>query len=291
VDVEDVPYFAALEALADAAGLRAPSAFDGQGRLALVPAAEGLAQAASAMAGPLRLQAARVAAARSLSGTESRTHTLTFDLHLAPCVQLRTYKTARVVKALDPAGRAWRAAGNPGAAMTHWVGGDTRRVELNVALEPAAEAAEERLATLELAVPLRVRHERRAVRFGPLTDLPRTLDERGKPAEAGARGSVTLASVAAAEGRQDTWLVDVSAVLSTATGRESVDAYLVAGDGAKWRVVTAGVRSTTSADGRVRLMGRCYGTGETPPAALEVVWFEREGEGDALFALRDVPLR
>jgi hypothetical protein len=291
VDLEDVPYFVALEALADAAGLRAPSAFDTQGRLALVPAAEGQAEAASATAGPLRLKAARVAAARNLAGTEARTHTLTFDLHLAPCVQLVTYRTARVVKALDPAGRAWRTAGNPAAAMTHWVGSDTRRAELNVALEPAAEGAEERLATLELAVPLRVRHERRAVRFAPLTGLPRTLDEQGKPAEAAARGSMTLASVTSAEGRKDTWLVDLSAVLSTATGRESVDAYLVTGDGAKWRVVTAGVRSTTSADGRVRLVGRCYGTGETPPAALEVVWFEREGEGEALFTLRDVPLR
>lgn len=292
VDLEDVPYFVALDALASAAGLRAASpAFDSEGRVVFAPAVEGRTEPASTALGPLRLRAARVTAARSLDGTEARTHTLTLDLHVAPCVQLRHYRTARVLKALDPAGRAWRPAGNPGAAMTYGVGDDTRRIELNVALEPAAEGAEERLATLELAVPLRLRHERRAVRFAPLTGLPRTLDEQGKPAEAAARGTVTLASVVPAEGRKDAWLVDVSCVLMTAAGRESVEAYLVTSDAARRRVWMASSRSTTSADGRLRIVGRCERTGELPPTAVEVVWFEREGEGEAVLTLKDVPLR
>jgi hypothetical protein len=290
-DLEDVPYFTALETLAAAADLRVPAGFDGEARLAFVPAAEGRAAPASAAVGPVRLRAARVTAARSLDGDGARTHTLGLDLNLAPCVQLVTYRPARVVKAVDPAGRAWRGAGNAGAALTYGVGSDTRRVELSVALEPAAEGVEERLATLDLSLPLRVRHERRQVRFAPLADLPRTLDEQGEPAEAGARGTVTLASLTAAEGRKDAWIVDLSAVPTTAPGRESLDAYLITGEGARRRVWISGGRSTTSADGRLRLVGRCYGTGEAPPTALEVVWFEREGEGEVLLTLRDVPLR
>lgn len=291
VDVEDAPYFEALEALVAAAGLRAPGAFDGEGRLTLVPGVAGRASAPSAAAGPVRLRVARVAAARSLDGAERRTHTLTLEVHLAPCVQLVSYRAPRVEKAEDAAGRPWRVAGGLAPATTYGVGGDVRRVEANVALEPPEGGGEERLARLDLVLPLRLRHERRAVRFEPLSGLPRTVDERGKPAEAGAKGSVTLLSVTRAEERKDAWIVDLSAVLASPTGRESADAFLLTADGAKRHVWIAGGRSTTSADGRLHLVGRCFGTGEAAPTALDVTWFDREGEGELSLHLTDVPLR
>jgi hypothetical protein len=278
-----------VEALAAAAGLRGAGPFDAETRLALVAADRQQALAPSAAAGPVRVRALKVAASRALDGTERRTHTLTLELQFAPCVQAVSYRTPRVVRAVDPAGRAWQPAGNVQPALLHGVAPETRRLEATVALEPPPEG-EERLAALDLVLPLRLRHERHAVRFAT-EGLPQTLDENGKPAADGAKGTVTLTSVTPAEGRADAWVADLSAVFTSAAARESAEVWCTTTSGARRRLWLSGGRSTPDPDGRLRLVGRAFGVPEKTLAEVVVVWFDRESEGELAVTLKDVPLR
>lgn len=290
VHLADAPYFTAIETLAAEARLRGPTPFDAEAQLALVEADPQQALAPSASAGPVRVRATKVSASRALDGVGRRTHTLTLEVQFAPCVQLVSYRWPRVIRAVDPAGRVWQPAAGVQPAPLYGVGPATRSVELTVALEPPPEG-EERLATLDLVLPLRLRHERHAVRFAPLDGLPRTLDENGKPAEAGAKGTVTLASVAPAEGRGDTWIADLSTVFTTGGARESAEIWCTAASGARRRLWISGGRSTSGTDGRMKLVGRAFGVPDKSLADVVVVWFDRESEGDLAVTLRDVPLR
>ncbi len=287
----DAPYFAAVEALAAQAGLEAPLPFDGEALLTFAaPAPEALA-APTASVGPLRVRALRIQASRPLDGLGPTTHALTLEVQLAPCVQLVSYRPPRLHGAVDAQGRRWRPAAAVELATTYGVGGDPRRVETQISLEPGEPGAAERLARLELIFPMRLRHERHELVFAPLEGLPRTLDEQGRASEAGKRGSVTLEAFGPAEGRSDAWTVELACVLASAAARASVEAWLELDSGQRRRLWIAGGRSTTSADGRLRLVGRAHGVGPQGPRAVRVVWFERESEGEVALALEDVPLR
>ncbi len=289
--LSDAPYFAAVEALAAQVGLEAPLPFDGEALLTLAAPAPGVVAAPTASVGPLRVRALRIQASRPLAGAGPATHALTLEVQLAPCVQLVSYRPPRLVSALDAQGRRWRTAGTAEPPTTYGVGGDPRRVETLVSLEPSEPEAADRLARLELAFPMRLRHERHELVFEPLEGLPRTLDEQGRASEAGKRGSVTLEAFGPAEGRNDAWTVELACVLTSVAARASVEAWLELDSGQRRRLWIAGGRSTTSADGRLRLVGRAHGVGPQRPRAVRVVWFERESEGEVALTLEDVPLR
>jgi hypothetical protein len=287
--LEDVAYFAAVDALAAVAKLRPAGPFDGEGRLALVPLDASRPAPPSSAVGPVRVRATKVSVSRALEGREDPTHTLTLEVQLAPCVQLVSYRTPRVVRALDTRGNAWLPAGNVQPSLVHGAGSEVRRVEVTVALDPP-EGGVERLATLDVVLPLRLRHERHAARFAPVDALPKTIDERGRPAEAGTKGTVTLVSVAPVEGRTDAWIAELSAVLSSATARESAEAWFRAAGNPPRRLWIGGGR-TTGPDGRLRLVGRAFGVKEPELDEILVAWFDRESEGELAVTLTNVPLR
>jgi hypothetical protein len=289
--LEGAACFEALERLAEAVDLAAPGPFDADGMLAFEPRQAGLVAAPAGSAGPVRVRATRVEASRPLGATGPTLHGLTLEVQVAPCVQLVSYRAPRVSSALDAEGRRWKPAGANDGQATYGVGGEARRVETRVLLERADAEADERLDRLELVLDLRLRHERRAVVFTGFEGLPRTLDLAGQPSEAGRRGSVTLERLAAAEGRSDAWTVEIACVLDGAPARASVEAWLELADGARRRLWISGGRSSASADGRLRLVGRVFGAGASPPRAVHVVWFERESMGELPVVLRDVPLR
>jgi hypothetical protein len=292
VRLAEQPYFAALAALLEHAGLEAAGPFDGENRLRTVPRSEGGAQVPTATSGPVRVRATKLAVTRALDGQGPAVHALTLEVHLAPCVQLSAYRPPRVLGARDAAGGRWISAGGD-ASVLYGVGGDPKRIEVTVSLMPTADAAPgaERLERLELALPLRVRHHRREVRFEHPGELPRTLDEQGRPATEGAKGTLTLQRLEPAEGRADAWLADLACVLAGKPARESVEPWLELADGQRRRLWIAGGRSTTSADGRLRLVGRAHGVGDAAPRGLVVAWFERDADGELPLTFLEVPLR
>lgn len=287
----EVPCFTAVEALATLLRLEAPGPFDADAVLLLAPPTEASTPAPTGAAGPVRVRATRVQVSRPLDASGPSTHALTLEIQLAPCVQLVSYRAPRVVAAVDANGRSWRSAGGADGATTFGVGGDPRRVDTMLTLEAGVVGAAERLERLEVGLELRLRHERRELVFEGLEGLPRTLDEQGRAAEAGRKGSVTLEAVEAAEGRADAFTVELSCLLASAVARASVEPWVELSDGGRRRLWIVGGRSTTSADGRLRLVGRAHALGGSTVKAVGVVWFERESSGPLSVVLRDVPLR
>jgi len=291
LSLDETPCFTAIETLAALLSLEAPGAFDADGALALAPRAEGLVATPTGATGPVRVRATRVQVSRPLDAAGPSTHALTLEIQLAPCVQLVSYRAPRVVAAADAEGRRWRSAGGIDGSTTFGVGGDPRKVDSVLTLEPAAAGAAERLERLELGLELRLRHERRELVFEGFEGLPRTLDEQGRSSEAARKGSITLEAVEAAEGRPDALTVELSCVLASGVARASVEPWVELADGSRRRLWIVGGRSTTSADGRLRVVGRAHGVGGGVAKAVHVVWFERESSGDLTVLLRDVPLR
>lgn len=282
--LESEPAFAAIERVAAAAGLVAPEPFDGMGQLVLRAAPPGAQASPSGTAGPVRVRATRVEAARPLGVEGPVTHGLTLELQLAPAVQLVTYRAPRVLRAEDGAGRAWKALAGSDANTTYGVGGDTRRVETRITLERADPDAAERLARLDLLLELRLRSERREAVFEGLDGLPRSQSLPG--------AEVVLEEAAPAEGRSDSWSLTVACRLDSEVARASVDVWVDLSDGTRRRMLAMGGRSSSSADGRLRLVGRIHGLREgTRPRAARVTWYAREVQGELAVTLADVPLR
>lgn len=277
------PAFEAVERLAEAAGLDAAGPFDGSSTLALGASPGALGVSPRGCAGPLRVRATRVESSRPLGVEGAVTHGLLLELQLAPAVQLVTYRPPRVLRAEDAAGRRWRAVPGADASTTYGVGGDTRRVEARVTLERAEPEAEERLARLDLQLELRLRHDLQQVLFEALDGLPRPQERGGS--------EVVLESLGPAEGRKDAWAVEVSCRLDSEVARASVDVWVEWADGGRRRMQALGGRSSSSADGRLRLVGRVHGGGEAPPRAVRVTWYAREVQGELPVSLLDVPLR
>lgn len=277
------PAFAAVERVAAAAGLVAPGPFDGQGQLALLAPAPGAEASPAGSAGPLRVRATRVETARPLGVEGPVTHGLVLELQLAPAVQLVTYRAPRVLRAEDAQGRHWRPLPGSDANTTYGVGGDTRRVETRITLERAEPEAGEHLARLDVQVELRLRADLRQAVFGALDGLPRTLDLPG--------AELVLEAAGPAEGRSDAWSLELSCRLDSEVARNSIDVWVELSDGTRRRMLAMGGRSSSSADGRLRLVGRVHNLREATPRAVRLAWYAREVQGELAVSLADVPLR
>jgi hypothetical protein len=288
VALERVPFFAAVAQVLEAAGLSARDPFDPAGRLVLEPRGDG-ERVPEAAAGPLLVRVREVTSTRGLGPEGKRRYALELEILWTPAVHLVTYRTPTGVAGEDPAGRRFTGPGGAANVTVYGVGVGQRRREVTLPLDPEDPAAEERLAALRFDLPVRLRHDRREVRFVLAGDLPRTLGETGAPAEEDAPGSVTLRRVHQPDGARGPWVVEASAVFPGETARQSLEAVLETAAG-EHRHATAGGRSE-SADGRVDLVGRAYGWSDGPPVAVRVSWFTREEEGTLPFALADVPLR
>jgi hypothetical protein len=288
VDTEEHPFFAVLHDLAAAASLDASGPFDAAGVLALLPGTGTDDRSTWSIAGPLRARPLRITTTRSLAKADERTYALTLGVQWTPGVEVVSYRLPKVVRAEDAKGRAFRATGETNT--TYGIGQGSQSAEVTLSLAPAVPDVEERLAVLEVALVLRMRHGRRSVRFPDLRSLPVTLGEDGLPAEAGSRGSITLRSLTTPQADRQPLTVEVVARLDPELASRSARAFVEGEDGT--RVPLLITARSTSADGLLRLTGRVYGSAAvTVPVALEVFWFEVEEEGEVRLTLQDVPLR
>lgn len=285
-----VPTFLALERLAAAAGLTLPSGPDRLGTLDLVAAKEAPAPTPSAHAGPFRLVLTEVTATRVLGPGDRRRYALLFRLEWTPGVQLVQYRMAHVVEALDPEGRAYAAGSAMRNRVIHGVSSNALQASVQVHLEPAEEETAERLAVLEIELPLRIRHGLHRLRFETPEDaeLPRVLALDGSVRTDPGPGTVTLQALARPDGGSGGWVADLTAHLPGVAPQNSLHVVLEKADGTALRHTTGG-RSRT-ADGRVELSARLYNQ-EERPQALVAAWFALEEEGVFTFRLEDVPLR
>jgi hypothetical protein len=290
VTVDGMPFYAALEKLCGAMGLEAPDAFDASGMLELRVRAEAGEHAPWAAAGPLRVRVLEVSATRTLGAEPTRRYAVTLEMHWAPSVQVMQYGTPHEIVAEDAQGRTYRRSTMGPTNVVRGVSTSARQAAVTIHLEPDAEGAEERLAVLEFVLPLRLRHDRRAVRFSDLEALPATLRADGAPADdPDAPGAVTLQRVVQPDGERGPWVADVSAVLPEASAQRSLQVALERDDGTLGPAM-GGSRSF-SADGHIQLSARAYVRWESGPQAAIVTWHRREEEGEVSIRLEGVPLR
>jgi hypothetical protein len=291
VSLDAVPLFEAVERVAALAGLAARDPFGEGGGLVLEPASQDAEAVPCAWVGPVRVRVTRVTSTRTLGERGMRKYVLALELHWSPEVQLVTYRTPRVKVARDPDGVEFAGPKGSEAQAVYGVGGARRSAEVTVPIDPASPDAKERLATLELGLTLRLRHDRREVRFPDLSALPASRREDGSPGEPGTPGVVTLHALTQPPSPPGSWVAEISATLTRSVAEQSAQAYLEAGDGAVHALWIAGGRSTTSADGLLRLTGRAYNVGSGPPRSLRFAWHLREEEGEVPVRFTDVPLR
>jgi hypothetical protein len=289
VDLEATaePFFGVLARVAAAAGLDAGGTFDASSTLAL--SREATAGPAWTAAGPLRTRPVRIARTRTLAKEGDRTYSLTLTVQWMPGVELVSYKPPKVLRAEDPAGRAYRGPGGEGN-VTFGVGPSTTAVDVTTTLLPSVPEAEEHLAALDLAVTARVRHGLRSVRFDAAAELPVTLDAAGVPAKEGADGTLTLRSLVRPKAEREPLTMELTARFGGETPARSARAHLETADGTRVPLQVTG--RNTSADGVTRVTARVYGSSASVvPVTLVVSWFERETDGQVEVHLADVPLR
>jgi hypothetical protein len=194
-----------------------------------------------------------------------------------------------ILKAAEDAqGNAYKAPPAAGT-ITYGVGSGSTQMELTLSLQAAAAEAADRLARLEIGVPVRLRHGRKWVTFRNLQGLPRSLPLAASMTGGPLGGTVTLRRFEAPPQAGGAYVVEVTAQMDSEVGRESVRAYLEAADGS---LAALGLSArSTSADGTVEMVGRGRFSGPVGPAAVRVSWFVREGDGEASFRFEGVPLR
>lgn len=286
VEVERVPFFAALDAVLEPVGLDVPYGFDDAGALSAGPRPEG--GAPPAFAGPFRLDVTSAVGERTLRPASRRDLSLRLRLAWAPTVQVTTVHAPRIVRALDGAGAA--LVGVP-MQTVYGVGGG-RWTPIEVRFAPTASALTDRLDLVELTVEVRLRSEGQGVRFDDLTG-DRLPAARSVPAPSGGAGEtrVTLASFAADVERAGWGVADL--VVSAAQGVpvESV-AVVLDEDGAGAKVLADHASRIVAADGTLRLRVRTpVAPGSAGGRALRVLWYGREASVTVPFTLRDIPLR
>jgi len=288
VSLEQVPFFEALETIAEAGGLSADAPFDAGGRLPLVRREEGEARP-SAAAGPMRVTVVEVTSVRTLTPGGGRRYEVALDLQWIPTVQLVTRGTPKDVTARDDAGGTCLPGGAMRQNMTWGISAGARTTRVQIHLEPEGDAAGEGLAELAFTLPVRLLRARREVRFEDLAglDLPASR-EVPRPGQA-TPDRVTLRAVDREGGDQGPWVVDLLATLSSAVAQDSLAVVLLAADGTA-RPASAGTRFP-GADGTVGLRARAYGRWEESPVAVAVSYFDRHEDGELTFTLRGIPLR
>jgi hypothetical protein len=285
------PAFRALDMIAGVVGLDASAPFDAAGVLTLREAREDAEPVPTAYVGPLRARIVRVTTVRTLGARAStRTHSLAVEVQWSPAVQVVSIHAPRLASVED--GKGGKMEPPPaGGAVTYGVGASSTSIELNLSFQPT-DALEpgDRLAAVEVVVPMRLRHGRKWVDWRQ----PRARAEEraiALPPEmtGGAKGGVvTLRRFEPGE-RGSLSAVEVLAQLDTEVARESVRTFLIAADGSS-AALALSARSV-GADGSVELVGRGRFPSGAAPSAVRATWFTVEGRGEARFRLEGVPLR
>lgn len=293
VALDDVPFFEALETIAAKAQLVAHAPFDAGGHLGL-EAFGSPEEAPAACDGPLRVRVVEVTSVRTLTPPTRYRYVVALDLHWIPSVQLVTWRTPTEVRARGAGDRTLAPSSTMRANTTYGVSPSSRRARLHVHLEAEDGAPLDRLETLSFALPVRLRHDRRTVRFGPFAsparlDLPLEAAVVSETDPPGGEEHVTLRALERPDGDRGPWMVDLLARLRGETARNSIAVGLETADGTV-RAAAGGSRFP-GADGTVGFLARAYGQWEEPPVAVRVTWFGLEEEGHLTFELVDVPLR
>ena len=223
-------------------------------------------------------------AARARRRTAPRGSLVAVALHWSPGVEVVATRTPWLLEATDPDGRALRDVGEAGDVLRAATAPGA--TEFALSLAPPAGADVHRLARLEVAVPLRIRHRRVSVRFAGLARLPRSLPP---PANAGTdgAGAVTLQAVRPPEAAGAPWTVEVRVRLPAPprpAGRGR-------GRDRRRHPRHGGLPRPRRRRDAARGPGPSCGPAARAPAALRVAWYGAEEDAEARFRWGDVPLR
>lgn len=286
--VEGQPFFEVLRSLGRRAGLVPAGGFDRSGRIEMLRGEA--APRPWAAAGPMQVRVAEVSRTRVLPPDGSRRFVVGLDLEWSPAVQLVSWATPEKVEATDPDGRAFDVGAAMRSRTTHGVSTNATSARVQIHLEPTSEEVQPRLEVLAFELPLRIRHQRRALRFSTDGELPRTLrlDEAMDPHET-ATERIVLEALERPEAERGPWTVRLTAHLQGTIAQRSLDVRLERSDGTL-QPAYAGSRFP-SADGRLELTARAYGMGDEAPVAVRVRWFAAEERGTLSFRLTEVELR
>ena len=292
LSIVDRPYFDALDAILEAAGLELGDGFDEAGQALATPRVRGETAPPSASEGPFRLEVESVSARRTLKGGQRPRSGVVVRALWSPAVQVISFQQPAVVRALDPAGKSFRS-GDAGPPTYYGVGGGQRQTSFTLSLDPVDAQEPERLALLELVVPFRVRHGRQAASFHDFT--PEHLPETQKVPLLAGGGSgttdVTLEAFGPDPERAGVSVGTVRVLLPRGVPADSLGATLEAADGSLRPMIESSTRMSGS-DGVVKMTFRTIGAASAGPwKSLRISWTTKEEEIPVRFTLRDVPLR
>jgi hypothetical protein len=288
------PYFEVLDAVLAQAGLDLEDSFDEAGQASAV-ARQGPPTVAPACVGPFRLEVGSVTATKSLRPAGGTRFTVQLRLLWSPSVHLVSYGLPVVAAATDAAGVPFRVVPNDANVVgAPAIGGPRglglyRRPDLVVTLEPPAGSTTDLLASLVVRMPLLLRHGLVEAEFPEPTKGPWPVVREGSD-RAKRPWKATLTAFGP-EPEQAAWTRAAAAVaLPVGVPQDGMHALLEAADGTL-RPMWAGTRIQAS-DGSVSGSWRvALGKVAAAPAALRIVWYERDQHLPFEFALRDVPLR
>jgi hypothetical protein len=283
--VEDAPFFAALDAVAAAAGVSPQEGFSPSGDLFLAP---GPMVEPWAAAGPLRVRVTEISVTRSLGGSQRPVYSLTLALDWVPGVQVVSWETPLDIRGEDAAGGGYEAAAASRRRVTHGVGRSSRTGRFQVHLQPLSSPGEEpapadELASLDFRLPVRLRYDRRETSFpAPFADLPARVAVSDEE-------EVSLLEVVAPTAGYGPWVARVAARLARPVSLDGLDVWFETVEG--HRVLAFGGTRFPSADGRLELTARAHLGTDARAAAVLVVYFREEEQGALAFHLQGVPLR
>ncbi len=286
---DEAPPFDVLHEILAQAGLWMPRGFADDGSVAL-EAGRPAEPPPRVAAGPIEVRLGEVSVARTLGVAPVRRYALTFEVRWIPLVRLQQYESLRLEVARDAEGRAWTSGLGARGTTTYGVGRGEMARQVTLALSPASEVGPERLAVLQVVLPLRLRHGVVSVQVDDVDALPQARDARGAPVAPGAAGSVVFQSLTQPRESPGQWVAELRARLAEGVEQDSLEPFALAADGAPVRMLVYGGRSR-SADGTLHLTARSVGPGAQRPAALGARWLTREDQGTLRLRFEDIPLR
>ncbi|MDA1195804.1 MAG: hypothetical protein O2894_11545, partial [Planctomycetota bacterium] len=277
VDLEGVPFYAALDQILGPHGLHFDEPFDalGVGRAVVRPT--GVEPAPWSASGPMRLRVTDVATSRTLGSVAPVKHALTLELSWPPSVQLAQVESPTIEVARDPDGKPYQPTPAMNRQVTYGVGSNQLSHTLTVHLMPGQADCAPKLGALELGLMLLLRFDPVRVDFDAGQPLPQTRD------------GVTLHAIEEVEGAAGQYVVDFSAELPEGAAERSLSAQVIEQDGSPSHLGVYGGRSR-SGDGTVRIRARAYRGSRGAPPAIRIGWHRREERGSLRFRLESIPL-
>ena len=292
------PWFAVLQMLLREGGLMLVDPFDAGG-ICKPLAAAGRKSAPQATVGPFLMRVHEVTVTHALAESRPDRYGLGLQLWWPPHVQVTSLTAPRLLEAKDAKGHAFRPSQIRRGTTTHGVSSMRRHHDVVLSIMGAA-GHDPSIEKLAVSSRIRFRHDYRAVRFEDLGKLPQIRDgnstlvdpEAATAADKAAReGHVTLEALEKqGQAPRFQWVVHLRTRFPRDVPRRSAWMRLTWSDGRVQRLHVQGGRSV-SADGSLELTARAYPKGDNEPAAVELIWYEKESEQEYHFSLPNVPLR